>query len=230
MFSRPGRTVGQVWLGTAPRENTADRIRTLRRAAASQTRRWPTGDIRLSGFHAHQRQDPSGRVYHPPQNVAEEIPSQTSRAQRDAIAAASRRPGEGRRVAAKCVSRLVSVLCCPRQLRTPAPVPQCDPSHLATHPPATQPTRPPPDLGKVLQALQKPATDSEDPSPLSQREVCMSTSKVRTVCGSSTRTDLCGGRSERPSLPRLRRYNGNTETASLGSDMKLRGREVLFGK
>jgi len=31
----------------------------------------------------------------------------------------------------------------------------------------------------------------------------MSTSKVRTVCGSSARTDLCGGRSERSSLPRL---------------------------
>jgi len=29
-------------------------------------------------------------------------------------------------------------------------------------------------------------------------------SKVRTVCGSSARTDLCGGRSERPSLPRLK--------------------------
>ena len=28
-------------------------------------------------------------------------------------------------------------------------------------------------------------------------------SKVRAVCGSSARTDLCGGRSERPSLPRL---------------------------
>ena len=32
----------------------------------------------------------------------------------------------------------------------------------------------------------------------------MSTSKVRTVCGSSARTDLCGGRSERSSLPRLK--------------------------
>jgi putative ABC transport system substrate-binding protein len=39
------------------------------------------------------------------------------------------------------------------------------------------------------------ATDTEDPPPLSQREVCMSTSTVRTVCGSSARTDLCGGRS-----------------------------------
>ncbi len=28
-----------------------------------------------------------------------------------------------------------------------------------------------------------------------QRAVCTSTSKVRTVCGSSARTDLCGGRS-----------------------------------
>src|SRR6516162_6414713 len=203
MLSHTGCAVGQVWLGAAPRENAAHRIRTLRRGAASQTRRWPTRDIRLSGFHAHQRQDPRRRVHHPPQNVAQEIPSPTRRTQRDAIAAMSRRPGAGRRVAAKCVSRLVSVLCCPRQWRTPAAVPRCDPSHVAAQPPASQPTRPPPDLGKVLQALQALASDSEDPSPLSQREVCMSTSKVRTVCGSSARTDLCGGRSERSSLPRL---------------------------
>ena len=111
------------------------------------------------------------------------------------IAATPRRPGEGRRVAAKCVSRLVSVLCCPRQFRTPAAIPQCDPSHVAAQPSATQPTRPPLDLGKVLPALQTLATDTEDPPPLSQREVCMSTSTVRTVCGSSARTDLCGGRS-----------------------------------
>ncbi len=39
------------------------------------------------------------------------------------------------------------------------------------------------------------ATDAEDPASLSQREVCMSTSKVRTVCGSAARTGLCGGRS-----------------------------------
>src|ERR1044072_8784942 len=109
MFSRPGRAVVQVWLGTAPGENTADRVRTLRRAAASQTRGWPTGDVRLSGFHAHQRQDPGRRIYHPPQNVTEEIPSQTRRAQRDTIVAMPRRPGEGRRVAAKCVSQLVPV-------------------------------------------------------------------------------------------------------------------------
>src|SRR6266496_711565 len=116
-------------------------------------------------------------------------------AKREVIAAASRRPSEGWRVAAKCVSGLVSVLCCPRQLRTPAAVPQCDPSYVAAHPTATQPTRPPLDLGKVLAALQTLATDTEDPPPLSQREVCMSTSTVRTVCGSSARTDLCGGRS-----------------------------------
>jgi hypothetical protein len=43
------------------------------------------------------------------------------------------------------------------------------------------------ELGKVLAALQTLATDTEDPSPLSPREVCMSTSTVRTVCGSSAR-------------------------------------------
>ena len=40
----------------------------------------------------------------------------------------------------------------------------------------------------------------------------MSTSKVRTVCGSSARTDLCGGRSERSSLPRLK--TGNRQKAT----------------
>ena len=99
----------------------------------------------------------------------------------------------GRRVAAKRVSRLVSVLCCPRQLRTPAAVPRCAPSHVAPHAASSQPTRPPLDLGEVLQALQTLATDAEDPAPLSQRAVCTSTSKVRAVCGNSARTDLCGG-------------------------------------
>src|SRR5512146_2847164 len=103
MFSRLGRAVGQVWFGTAPRENTADRIRTLRRSKASQTRRWPTGDIRVSGVHAHQRKDPRRRIHHPPPNVAQEIPSQTRRTQRDVIAATPRRSGEGWRVAAKRV-------------------------------------------------------------------------------------------------------------------------------
>ena len=92
-------------------------------------------------------------------------------------------------------TRLVSVLCGPGQLHTAAAVPQCDPSHVAAQLTATQPTRPPADLGKVLQALQTLATDAEDRAPVSQREVCMSTSKVRTVCGSSARTGLCGGRS-----------------------------------
>jgi hypothetical protein len=45
-----------------------------------------------------------------------------------------------------------------------------DPGHVAAKPPATQPTRALPDLGKVLQALQTLATDSDDPSPLSQLE------------------------------------------------------------
>ena len=93
----------------------------------AQTRRWPAGDIRLSGLHAHQRQDPARRFHDPPQNVAEEIPSQTGRPEREAVTATPRRPGAGRRVAAECVSRLVPVLCGPRQLRTPATIPRCDP-------------------------------------------------------------------------------------------------------
>ena len=48
----------------------------------AETRRRPARDIRLSGFHAHLRQDPARRFHDPPQNVAEEIPSQAGRAER----------------------------------------------------------------------------------------------------------------------------------------------------
>ena len=37
------------------------------------------------------------------------------------------------------------------------------------------------------------AADAEDPASVSKRAVCQSTSEVRAVCGSSARTDLCGG-------------------------------------
>jgi len=40
-------------------------------------------------------------------------------------------------------------------------------------------------------------------------------SKVRTVCGSSARTDLCGGRSERPSLPRLSFFPSRTSVTQI---------------
>src|SRR3972149_2074364 len=188
-------TVYQVRLGTASGKDATDRIRALRRGAANAARRWPARDVRLSGLYAHQRQDPARRFHDPPQNVAEEIPSQTGRPERDVIAETTRRSSDGRRVAAKCVSRLVSVLCCPRQLCTLAAVPRCDPSHLAPHTATSQPTRPSLDLGKVLEALPTLATDTEDPASLSQRAVRMSTSEVKAGAGSSARTDLCGGRS-----------------------------------
>ena len=47
---------------------------------------------------------------------------------------------------------------------------------------------------KKFQIKSSMVTDAEDPSSLSKCEVCQSTSKVRAVCGSSARTDLCGGR------------------------------------
>src|SRR3990172_11363796 len=96
---------------------------------------------------------------------------------------------------AECAAWLVPVVCGARQLPTSATIPRGDPEPVAPHAATTQPTRTPPDLEKVLQAEQTLATDAEDSPPLSQRAVCRSTSKVRAVCGSSARTDLCGGRS-----------------------------------
>ena len=134
------------------------------------------------------------RFHDPPQNVAEEIPSQTGRTQEATLTETPRRSCNGRRVAAKCVSRLVPVLRGSRQLRTPATVPRCAPGHVAPRAASSQPTRPPPDLGEIHEALPALAPDADDPPSLSRRAVCMSTSKVRAVCGSSARTDLCGGR------------------------------------
>jgi len=94
-------------------------------------------------------------------------------------------------------ARLVSVLCCSRQLCTPASVPRGAASHVAPRAATSQPTRPPPDLGEVLQTLPPLAADAQDSAPLSQRAVCRSTSKVRAVCGSSARTDPRGGWPER---------------------------------
>ena len=104
-----------------------------------------------------------------------------------------RRPDESRGMAAKRVSRLVPVLRCPRQLRTSPPVPRGDPGPVAPPAASTQPTRSPHDMGKVLAVQPALAADAEDSASLSERAVCRSTSEVRAVCGSSARTDLCGG-------------------------------------
>ena len=116
-----GRAVCQVRLGTAPGENAADRIRALRRRAASETRRRPARDVRLSGFHAHQRQDPARRFHDPPQDVAEEIPGQAGGPEGEAVAETPRRPGAGRRVVAKrAIAAGVSTM------RSPATIHACN--------------------------------------------------------------------------------------------------------
>ena len=49
-------------------------------------------------------------------------------------------------------------------------------------------------VGEILQTKSSMVTDAEDPTSLSKSKVCESISKVRAVCGSSARTDLCEGR------------------------------------
>ena len=88
------------------------------------------------------------------------------------------------------------ILCGPRQLRPTATVPGSDPNDVASRPATSQPTWTPPHLGKVLKAKSTLATDTENPPSLAQCAVRQSTSKVGAVCGSSARTDLCGGRLE----------------------------------
>jgi hypothetical protein len=98
-------------------------------------------------------------------------------------------------MAAIGVWRLVPILCGTRQLRSIATIPRRDPSYVAQRSAATQSTGTQPNLGEVLEAQQALATDTDNPTSLSQRAVLeTSSSKVRAVYGNSARTDLCGGR------------------------------------
>src|SRR3990167_7379946 len=97
--------VCQVRLGTASGENATDRIRTLRGGAAGKTWRQTTRDVRLSGLHAHLREDPARPIQDPPQDGPEEIPSQVGRPQDEAETEHARRPFDGRLVAARRATR-----------------------------------------------------------------------------------------------------------------------------
>ena len=190
-----GGTDGQVWLGTAPREDAADRIRAIRTGAASETRRWPTGDLRLSGFHAYQREDPGRRIHNPPQNVAEEIPSQTSRDERELMRRRHDDPAE----VGDWLHSVYRGWC--QYYAVPGNCARLQQFRYALQAIWLRTLQRRSQRGRrltweVLQPLRKLATDAEDPASLSQREVSTSSSKVRAVCGNSARTDLCGGRSQ----------------------------------
>ena len=90
----------------------------------------------------------------------------------------------------------MSVLCCIWQLGTFTAMQRRPATDVAQRTAEAESTRKTSDMSEILQTQSKMVTDAEDPSSLSQCEVCQSTSKVRAVCGSSARTDLCGGRPE----------------------------------
>src|SRR5438105_14682253 len=92
---------GQVWLGPASGEDASDRVWALRGRTACATRRRPSRDVRLSGFHAHQRENPARRLHDPPQDGTEEIPGQVERPEREVEAEPARGLAAGGLLAAK---------------------------------------------------------------------------------------------------------------------------------
>ena len=56
-------TAGEVWIGTASRQNAPDRVRAVCRTEPGTKRRRQAGDVRLSGLHAHQREEPEGSFH-----------------------------------------------------------------------------------------------------------------------------------------------------------------------
>jgi hypothetical protein len=82
----------------------------------------------------------------------------------------------------------------PGQLRPPAPIPHSDPADVASHAAATHATGPASHLGQVLTACPPLAPHTQNPASLSRGAVRSSLSKVKAVCDSIARTDLCEGR------------------------------------
>ena len=100
-------------------------------------------------------------------------------------------------MAFECVPGVVSILRSSGQLQATATISDSFTGHLVSSAVAPFATRVPVDLVQVLEAQSTVASNAENPASLSQREVRSSLSKVRAVCGSSARTDLCGGPPER---------------------------------
>ena len=55
--------LAEVRAGTASGQDAPDRVRAVRRTQPETTRRRQAGDVRLSGLHAHQREEPEGVLY-----------------------------------------------------------------------------------------------------------------------------------------------------------------------
>ena len=58
----PG-TAGEVWVGTASGQDAPDRVRAVRRTEPETKGRREARDVRLSGLHAHQREEPEGVLH-----------------------------------------------------------------------------------------------------------------------------------------------------------------------
>lgn len=103
--------------------------------------------------------------------------------------------GAVRGLAVECLPGVVSIPRSPGELDTDEPIPNSDPANLVASATAQVAACTPDDLGQVRKALPTVAADPKNPASLSQREISSSASKAGAVCGSSARTDLCGGRS-----------------------------------
>src|SRR5690606_34362230 len=141
-------------------EAAAERSRTLRGGTPCETRQRPSREIRLSGLYAYQRQDSERRFHDPPQDVEEEVSGQAEGLEEGAFAETAPRFRRNGSVAAKRTAWLVPVLCCPRQLRSPASVPRRPPTNVAPHAATTQSTRATVNVGEILQAQQTLASDA----------------------------------------------------------------------
>ena len=157
----------QVWLGTASGQDATDRVWTLRGRTSSETRRRPSRDVRLSGLHAHQRENSARRLHDPPHDGTEEIPGQAERPEGEADAEAACGFAAGGFLAAKRATRLVPLLCGAGQLSTPATIPGRGPEAVASHPATSQPTGPSLSLGALREGLQSwlPSPKIEHPYP-----------------------------------------------------------------
>src|SRR5690348_12565688 len=87
LSGRTAGTVAEVWAGIASRQNAPDRVRAVCRAEPEKTRRRQARDVRLSGLHAYQREDPE-RGFHGTASDGPQAPARESAGNQAATPAA----------------------------------------------------------------------------------------------------------------------------------------------
>jgi len=181
LLGGPPGTAGEVWTGIASGQNAPDRVRAVRRTQPETTRRRQAGDVRLSGLHAYQREEPEGvlcrEAPYDPSATGEEAagtPAATS-------AASARSARAHGKVAAVGRARLLPLSCGTGEPRQLANLSVSVDAPVGNATAATQPT-PSPQRGPDAQARCPLVARAARSASLARSAVRRPACELRAVC------------------------------------------------